>query len=112
MKKRKLLLTHSLHSSLLKKIQSTFSEWEIIQALKQDDWQKHLIDSEIILGWRSSFDLKTIMDNDQLKWIQTWSAGVNSLPLEQLRKRISLLQVQMAYMATLFQKQFLRSYLV
>lgn len=87
MKKRKLLLTHSLHSSLLKKLRSTFSEWEIIHALKQDDWQEHLIDSEIILGWRSSFDLRTIMENDQLQWIQTWSAGVNSLPLEQLRKK-------------------------
>ncbi|MDU1848383.1 MAG: hypothetical protein E6778_22970 [Niallia nealsonii] len=71
MNKRKMLITHSLHPSLLEKIQSAFSDWQIIHALKQDDWENHLIDSEIIVGWKSSFNLQTILQNDQLKWIQT-----------------------------------------
>ncbi len=87
MNKRKILITHSLHPSLLEKIQSAFSDWQIIHALKPDDWENHLIDSEIIVGWKSSFNLQTILQNDQLKWIQTWSAGVNSLPLNQLQKK-------------------------
>ncbi|WP_312096267.1 D-2-hydroxyacid dehydrogenase [Niallia sp.] len=87
MNSRKLLITHPLHSSLLEKIQSTFSDWKIIHALTKDDWKEHLIDSEIIVGWKSSFDLESIIQNDQLKWIQTWSAGVNSLPLDQLSKK-------------------------
>lgn len=87
MNNRKLLITHSVHPSLFEKIQFLFSDWKIIHALKQEEWEEHLIDTEIILGWKNNFDLQTILQNNKLKWIQTWSAGVNSLPLNQLSKK-------------------------
>lgn len=87
MNSRKILITHPLHPSLLEKVKSQFSAWQIIHASKQDEWQEHLIDSEIIVGWRNSFDMQSINQNDQLKWIQTWSAGINTLPLDQLSKK-------------------------
>lgn len=42
-----------------------------------------LANAEVLLGWDPAF--ATIVDHDnQLKWVQTFSAGVDKLPLEQL----------------------------
>ena len=87
MNSRKILITHDLDSSLLTKIETRFSEWTIVHTTKQDDWEEHIKDAEIIVGWKSKFNLSTIMQNNKLKWIQTWSAGVNSLPLKQLAQK-------------------------
>lgn len=44
---------------------------------------EQLANAEVLLGWNPAF--ATLLDHDnQLKWVQTFSAGVDSLPLEQL----------------------------
>ena len=84
--KRKLLITVQISTSLLEKIQSSLPNWEIVMTKKPDEWDIHLKDAEIVICWRSDFKLETISRNKNLKWIQTWSAGVNTLPLTELSK--------------------------
>ncbi|MCY9806150.1 D-2-hydroxyacid dehydrogenase [Lentilactobacillus senioris] len=44
---------------------------------------EQLANTEVLLGWDPAF--AKLLDNDnQLKWVQTFSAGVDSLPLTQL----------------------------
>ncbi len=83
MKKSKLLITRQIEDNLVKQIQEVIPEWDIIITNEPDQWKFHAMDTDIILGWRKFFEDK--MDLlDELKWIQTWSAGVNSLPLKEL----------------------------
>ncbi|WP_235852055.1 NAD(P)-dependent oxidoreductase [Niallia nealsonii] len=81
---RKLLITYELELSLLKQIKAAIPDWNIYMSNTPADWDKHLQDAEVIIGWRSKWDQTKLWSNAQLKWIQTWSAGVNSLPLKQL----------------------------
>jgi phosphoglycerate dehydrogenase-like enzyme len=83
MEKSKLLITRQIEDNLVKKIQEVIPEWDIIITNEPDQWKFHAMETDIILGWRKFFEDK--MDLlDELKWIQTWSAGVNSLPLKEL----------------------------
>jgi len=81
---KKLLITHELPSFLLDQIKTAIPDWNIYMSTDSNDWDQHLQDAEVILGWHSKWDQQKLWSNDQLKWIQTWSAGVNSLPLQQL----------------------------
>lgn len=81
---KKLLITHELPSFLLDQIKTAIPDWNIYMSTDSNDWDQHLQDAEVILGWQSKWDQQKLWSNDQLKWIQTWSAGVNSLPLQQL----------------------------
>jgi len=73
-----------LPSFLLDQIKTAIPDWNIYMSTDSNDWDQHLQDAEVILGWQSKWDQQKLWSNDQLKWIQTWSAGVNSLPLQQL----------------------------
>ncbi|KAB7669384.1 D-2-hydroxyacid dehydrogenase [Bacillus sp. B1-b2] len=84
---RKLLLTHSIDHTLLEKLKTSLLDWDIIAATTKEEWTNHLVDAEIILGWRGKFDRESVSKNKNLQWIQTWSAGVNTLPLEQLSEQ-------------------------
>ncbi|MFT8322530.1 MAG: D-2-hydroxyacid dehydrogenase [Bacillus sp. (in: firmicutes)] len=84
MTKRKLLITHAVQPALVNKIKSVIPDWEIHASKDASDWEAHLIDAEIIIGWQNKWDHDKVFENDKLKWIQTWSAGVNSLPLNNL----------------------------
>jgi len=81
---RKLLITYELEPSLLKQVKAAIPDWKIYMSKNPADWDKHLQDAEVIIGWRSKWNQEKLWSNNQLQWIQTWSAGVNSLPLNKL----------------------------
>lgn len=81
---RKLLLTHPINNTLKEKLKTELVGWDLITATTEEEWKNHLLDTEIILGWREKFDFNSVSNNKNLKWVQTWSAGVNSLPLKDL----------------------------
>ncbi|WP_445506366.1 D-2-hydroxyacid dehydrogenase [Niallia sp. 03190] len=87
MTNRKLLVTHDLQPALLDQIKSVIPNWDIYASAEANRWESHLSDAEIILGWRGNWDNKLVFNNKELKWIQTWSAGVNSLPLHELAEK-------------------------
>ncbi|MGG1572260.1 D-2-hydroxyacid dehydrogenase [Fictibacillus sp. NRS-1165] len=82
---RKLLIAQNVDSSYVEKIQEVIPEWTIVTGRDKEIWQKEAPDAEVIAGWKKGMEEYTINKEDSpLTWIQTWSAGVNSLPLEKL----------------------------
>ncbi|AGX04955.1 MULTISPECIES: D-2-hydroxyacid dehydrogenase [Bacillus] len=84
MSTKTMILTQDLREDLLKNVKNVMPGWNIISGKDPEIWKSHLMDAEIIAGWKK--DTVQAADSNNLRWIQTWSAGVNNLPLEELEK--------------------------
>ncbi|MFB3162051.1 D-2-hydroxyacid dehydrogenase [Neobacillus sp. 179-J 1A1 HS] len=87
MQKRKIVITYHLHQNLIEQIKEIIPDWSIIVGNDRDIWQEHLHDAEIIAGWKKGMEEECLAPQSKLKWLQTWSAGVDSLPLESLESK-------------------------
>src|SRR6476469_7820633 len=87
MQKRKLVITHEIDQNHIEQISALIPEWELIVGKDKELWQKHIKDAEIIAGWKKGLKDDCLAPTSELKWLQTWSAGVDSLPLEELQSR-------------------------
>jgi phosphoglycerate dehydrogenase-like enzyme len=87
MDKRKIVITQNIDSKYFELIQSIVPDWELIMGKDKDIWQHHIQFAEVIAGWRKGMEEDCFRNDTKLKWIQTWSAGVNSLPLERLESK-------------------------
>ncbi|PYZ94908.1 hydroxyacid dehydrogenase [Salipaludibacillus keqinensis] len=85
MTERKLIITHNLSEDLIEKVQEVVPDWTLIVGKDPSHWEGHLKSAEIIAGWKREIE-GSLSENTRLKWLQTWSAGVNSLPLEKLER--------------------------
>lgn len=84
---RKLLITQELEDYLLNEIKKALPNWHIYNTTEASEWNEHIKDAEIIIGWKNQFNMDSIINNPNLRWVQTWSAGVNSLPLKELANK-------------------------
>ncbi|QKS70151.1 D-2-hydroxyacid dehydrogenase [Paenalkalicoccus suaedae] len=81
-----ILILRDLSKELENKIKQALPNWTVILSKEKSDWEPHLKDAEIIGGWHR--DLPSMLEQaPNLTWIQTWSAGVDSLPLDDLDRR-------------------------
>lgn len=87
MSKRKIVVNLDLEEKYIDEIKEVAPEWEIVSGQDTDELQEDLKGAEVILHWKKAIEQTVLEQNNQLKWIQTWSAGVNNLPLEQLSER-------------------------
>lgn len=87
MDKRKIVIAQNIDTQFYKQIQSIVPDWELIVGKDQDVWKDHIQDAEIIAGWKKGMEELFLKEELKLKWLQSWSAGVNSLPLEELARR-------------------------
>jgi phosphoglycerate dehydrogenase-like enzyme len=49
------------------------------------------LDAEVVCGWNAQAADLCLREGAKLRWVQTWSAGIDTLPLERLRQRGVLL---------------------
>ncbi|MEB6550140.1 D-2-hydroxyacid dehydrogenase [Heyndrickxia sporothermodurans] len=87
MSQRKLVITQNLDQGLYGKVKETVPDWNIIAGKESSVWKDHLIDAEIIVGWKKEVKPYGIDRDSKLKWLQSWSAGVDSFPLEELNAK-------------------------
>lgn len=87
MEKRKLVITLNIEEQYLQQIKKVIPDWEIFAGRDKEVWLDHLKDAEIVANWRKAVADYCLQDGAKLKWIQTWSAGVNSLPLQELNAK-------------------------
>lgn len=88
MSKRKLVITYEIsekHKTELKNVLPP-SQWEMYIGKEKEIWEEHLRDAEIIVGWKKEVE-EYLQHNDHLRWIQSWTAGVNNLPLQKLQQK-------------------------
>ncbi|MFC4802772.1 D-2-hydroxyacid dehydrogenase [Neobacillus sp. GCM10023253] len=89
--RRKIVITHNLEQNLFDQIKMVVPDWELIASKEKNIWQEHAKDAEIIAGWKKGLDEYCLAPDSKLKWLQSWSAGVNTLPLEKLEAHNILL---------------------
>ncbi|MFD1173134.1 D-2-hydroxyacid dehydrogenase [Oceanobacillus picturae] len=87
MSKRKIVVNLDLEEKYIDEIKEVAPEWEIVSGKDTDELQEDLKGAEVILHWKKAIEQTVLEQNNDLKWVQTWSAGVNNLPLEQLSER-------------------------
>jgi len=44
------------------------------------------LEAEVVCGWNAQVEELCLREGSKLRWVQTWSAGIDSLPLERLRR--------------------------
>ncbi|EKN66136.1 NAD-binding D-isomer specific 2-hydroxyacid dehydrogenase protein [Neobacillus bataviensis LMG 21833] len=87
MKKRKIVITQNLEHGHIEQIKNVIPDWELIVSKDKEIYLKHAKDAEIIAGWKKGLEEFCLGQESKLKWLQTWSAGVDSLPLETIQSR-------------------------
>jgi phosphoglycerate dehydrogenase-like enzyme len=84
---RKLVIPQNLVPDLVSKINEIIPDWEVIVGKDPSLWQEHLKDAEIVLGWKKDLEQFCLAPDSKLKWIQSWSAGVDYFPLQVLQEK-------------------------
>jgi len=87
MNKRKIVITQNLKPEYIEKIKNIVPDWDVIVGKEPTVWKQHAKDAEIIAGWTNELADYCLVPGSNLKWLQTWSAGVDSLPLERLQSK-------------------------
>ncbi|MBP3951020.1 D-2-hydroxyacid dehydrogenase [Bacillus suaedae] len=76
-----IIIAHDIHNNYKQQIKELVPNWDVIIGKEQSHWENHLKNAEVILGWKSEMR-NQLHQLSCLKWLQTWSAGVNNLPLK------------------------------
>ncbi|MFE8697186.1 D-2-hydroxyacid dehydrogenase [Cytobacillus sp. FJAT-53684] len=84
MQSRKLVITQNLEHKHINEIKDIIPDWELIIGKDKSIWQEHWQEAEVIAGWKKEMEKAILTGKTQLRWLQSWSAGVNSLPLQEL----------------------------
>lgn len=84
---RKLIIAQDIKEHYHSQIKELAPDWELLVGKDEEGWREHVRDAEIIVGWNKKMEEASLGGDSKLKWIQSWSAGVNSFPLETLAER-------------------------
>ncbi|RIW32689.1 D-2-hydroxyacid dehydrogenase [Bacillus salacetis] len=84
---KKLIIAQDIEERQMESIRQAAPGWEIIAGKEPDNWEDHLAEAEVIAGWKKSMEEKALRSTTPLRWIQTWSAGVDSLPLKEMESQ-------------------------
>jgi phosphoglycerate dehydrogenase-like enzyme len=83
-----IVFVHQLSPHHIEQIQTVAPAWDVIHGKDHSLWLPHLKEAEIIAGWNHQVEKECLdRENAQLRWIQNWGAGVDSLPLHKFRAR-------------------------
>ncbi|MDZ5713316.1 D-2-hydroxyacid dehydrogenase [Jeotgalibacillus haloalkalitolerans] len=82
---KKLVIAHDLEENLVKAAEEAAPGWTVITGKDEDQWGPRLKDATVIAGWKKA--MTPYLDQaENLEWIQSWSAGIDSHPLEAFEK--------------------------
>lgn len=86
-KEMKVLITSKLTEQQLKKIESLSGILNIVICKSESEVSRSIADAEVVAGW---VDGKTLRKAKRLKWLHTFSTGVDSLICQRLLRRDTL----------------------
>jgi phosphoglycerate dehydrogenase-like enzyme len=89
--KRKMVFMMNLSQGNVQQVEQILPDWEIIHGKDSSVWLPHLQDAEILVNWNEHAEKECLTENSKLRWVHTWSAGVNSLPMDKFKERNILL---------------------
>ncbi|MBE0341413.1 D-2-hydroxyacid dehydrogenase [Paenibacillus sp. 28ISP30-2] len=82
---------HQLTAEQEKQVRAAAPGYELVIGKAQEQNPEQIRQAEVILGWSKHIVEAALHPDSKLKWIQTWSAGIDKLPLAELEKRHILL---------------------
>ncbi|MBU8566488.1 D-2-hydroxyacid dehydrogenase [Virgibacillus pantothenticus] len=86
MDKRTLVMNMDLKEAHVNRIQQALPNWRIVANKELEEVRDDLKEAEIILHWKKAIEPIVLAENKRLKWVQTWSAGIDNLPLIKLQQ--------------------------
>ncbi|MDA6365805.1 hypothetical protein OSK45_28500, partial [Escherichia coli] len=78
---------HDLEPSQLERINEIIPDWELISGKDPANWQNEMKKAEVIAGWKKELEEMVLDGDSKLHWFQSWSAGVDSLPLAEMESQ-------------------------
>ncbi|WP_404432526.1 D-2-hydroxyacid dehydrogenase [Sutcliffiella horikoshii] len=84
MSKRIMLITQNIGEDYTQQIKDLAPELEVIVGKDKEIWEPYAKEAEIVVGWKKELEELSLVEGSNLRWIQSWSAGVNSMPLTTL----------------------------
>lgn len=84
---KKLIIAQNIDKHQSDSIRAVLPDWKVIIGKEPEIWESHLRDAEIIAGWKKNMEEAALGNSTSLSWIQTWSAGVDSMPLKRFEDR-------------------------
>lgn len=87
MSKRLMLITQNISEAYTQQIKELATDFEVIVGKDKEIWEPYANKAEIVVGWKKDLEKLSLVEDSNLRWIQSWSAGVNSMPLSTLSER-------------------------
>ncbi|WP_404407335.1 D-2-hydroxyacid dehydrogenase [Jeotgalibacillus malaysiensis] len=82
---KKLIIAHDLEEELLTAAKEAAPDWTIVTGKDEEQWGPHMKNASIVAGWKKA--MTPYLDQaENLEWVQSWSAGIDSHPLEDFEK--------------------------
>ncbi|MCJ8014390.1 D-2-hydroxyacid dehydrogenase [Paenibacillus sp. KQZ6P-2] len=88
---KQIVCLHSLTPEQIHQIEEAAPGFKVIIKKKNELGPEQVKNAEIIVGWSKTIAEYVLQEDSNVKWVQTWSAGVDTLPLERLRDKGILL---------------------
>lgn len=83
----KLVILRNTSQKYLNKLELLAPDWKIISGREKSVYEPHIQEAEIIVGWRDDIAKMCLRSDSSLKWIQSWGAGVDNMPLQKLKEK-------------------------
>lgn len=87
MAERIILITQNIDDSYIQQINELAPDFQVIAGKDKDTWEPYAKEAEVIVGWKNDLEDLSIRGESKLRWLQSWSAGVNSMPLNKFSEK-------------------------
>ncbi|TVP88710.1 MAG: D-2-hydroxyacid dehydrogenase [Alkalicoccus sp.] len=84
--KKTIIIAQNINEELKKEVEEAAPDYKIIAGKDKSAWEPYINEVEIIAGWKPEM-AEALTEKSPLQWIQTWSAGVDQLPLRDYEQK-------------------------
>ncbi|WP_166246217.1 NAD(P)-dependent oxidoreductase [Paenibacillus turpanensis] len=79
-----IIIVHSIEERLAAALKQAAPSCQFYYGKDPENWLGHLGDAEIVVGWNKQVQERVLQPGTKLRWLQSWSAGVDKLPVREL----------------------------
>jgi phosphoglycerate dehydrogenase-like enzyme len=76
-----------LKESILEQVRQAAPGWRVVAGPDPAVYRPFLAEAEVLVNWNKDAEALCLAEGAALRWVHTWGAGVNTLPLEKFRQR-------------------------
>jgi len=95
----KVVITRELKQNYMEEIQEAVPDYSFVKATDSDSQEKELIDADILVTFPAVLGVEKIYRAEKVSWIQSWSAGVDTLTKPDVLKYLIGNNIQLTTMS-------------